>query len=46
MSIDCVGDHSDFSEFIAVCEFSLIGLMLSVRVLFEFAATIDMTPFF
>ena len=45
MSISYVGDHSDFSDFIAVCGFSLIGLLLSARVLIEFAAMADLTSF-
>jgi hypothetical protein len=33
MSIDHVGDQSVYSNFLAVCGFSFIGLIISVRML-------------
>ena len=33
MNIDYAGEHADYSDFLAVCGFSFIGLLLSVRVL-------------
>jgi hypothetical protein len=33
MNIDYAGDQADYSDFLAVCGFSFIGLLLSVRVL-------------
>jgi len=43
LSIDRVGDQSIYSDFLAVCGFSFIGLLVSVRLLFEFAPMIELT---
>jgi hypothetical protein len=44
MDIDYAGDHADYSDFLAVCGFSLIGLLLSVRLLLlEVGPLADMT---
>ncbi len=43
MSIDPVGDQPDYSEFLAVCGFSFIGLLLSVRLLLALAPMTEMT---
>ena len=45
MSIDHVGDQPDYSDFLAVCGFSFIGLVLSVRVLLEWASMTEMIFF-
>ena len=45
MSIDHVGDWPDYSDFLAVCGFSFIGLLLSARVLLELAPMTEMTFF-
>ena len=44
MSIDHVG-QSVYFDFLAVCGFSFIGLLLSVSVLFEWAPITEMTFF-
>ena len=44
MSIGHVDDQSVYSDLFAVCLFSLIGLLLSVRALFEWGSIIEMTP--
>jgi hypothetical protein len=42
MNIDYAGDQADYSDFLAVCGFSFIGLLLSVRVLlFDFGPLAD-----
>jgi hypothetical protein len=44
MNIEYAGDHADYSDFLAVCGFSFIGLLLSVRVLLlELGPLTDMT---
>jgi hypothetical protein len=35
MRIDHIGDQSLYSDFLAVCGFSFIGLLLSLRALFD-----------
>jgi hypothetical protein len=43
MSIDHVGDQSVYADFLAVCGFSFIGLLLSVRMLLELGPMAEMT---
>jgi len=43
MGIDLAGDQSVYSDFLAVCGFSLIGLLLSARVFFDLIPMAEMT---
>jgi hypothetical protein len=43
MKTSHIGDQSIHSEFLAVCGFSLIGLLVSVRAHFEWASMSNMT---